>query len=133
MLLTPKQLMELINHIEVCHANKVDGTWQHMLVIHYNRFGSLELPETVALPPPDISIYTRKGAFVSCAGQESYPNKKSAPAGYSDPIRTLVLVPVVGLEPTRYRYQRILSPLRLPFRHTGECVEIIGFSTLCVK
>ena len=25
-----------------------------------------------------------------------------------------VLVPVVGLEPTRYRYQRILSPSRLP-------------------
>ena len=24
------------------------------------------------------------------------------------------LVPVVGLEPTRYRYQRILSPSRLP-------------------
>ena len=29
------------------------------------------------------------------------------------------LVPVVGLEPTRYRYQRILSPSRLPFHHTG--------------
>ena len=26
----------------------------------------------------------------------------------------LCLVPVVGLEPTRYRYQRILSPSRLP-------------------
>ena len=31
----------------------------------------------------------------------------------------LFLVPVVGLEPTRYRYQRILSPSRLPFHHTG--------------
>ena len=30
-----------------------------------------------------------------------------------------LLVPVVGLEPTRYRYQRILSPPRLPFQHTG--------------
>ena len=29
------------------------------------------------------------------------------------------VVPVVGLEPTRYRYQRILSPSRLPFHHTG--------------
>ena len=29
------------------------------------------------------------------------------------------MVPVVGLEPTRYRYQRILSPSRLPFHHTG--------------
>ena len=29
------------------------------------------------------------------------------------------LVPVMGLEPIRYRYQRILSPSRLPFHHTG--------------
>lgn len=29
------------------------------------------------------------------------------------------LVPVVGLEPTRCRHQRILSPSRLPFHHTG--------------
>ena len=31
-----------------------------------------------------------------------------------------ILVPVVGLEPTRCRHQRILSPSRLPFHHTGE-------------
>lgn len=31
----------------------------------------------------------------------------------------ILLVPKVGLEPTRYRYRRILSPLRLPFRHSG--------------
>ena len=29
------------------------------------------------------------------------------------------MVPKVGLEPTRYRYQRILSPPRLPFHHFG--------------
>ena len=29
------------------------------------------------------------------------------------------MVPKVGLEPTRYRYQRILSPSRLPFHHFG--------------
>ena len=33
------------------------------------------------------------------------------------------MVPVVGLEPTRYRYQRILSPSRLPFHHTGKLLE----------
>ena len=36
----------------------------------------------------------------------------------SNDIRQL-LVPVVGLEPTRCCHQRILSPHRLPFRHTG--------------
>ncbi len=34
--------------------------------------------------------------------------------GYSNPIRTLRMVPVVGLEPTRSRPRRILNPLRLP-------------------
>ena len=31
-----------------------------------------------------------------------------------------LLVPVVGLEPTPCRQERILSPSRLPFHHTGE-------------
>ena len=35
------------------------------------------------------------------------------------PRRLFFLVPVVGLEPTRCCHQRILSPHRLPFRHTG--------------
>ena len=29
------------------------------------------------------------------------------------------MVPMAGLEPARYHYQRILSPPRLPFHHTG--------------
>ena len=28
-------------------------------------------------------------------------------------------MPKAGLEPARYRYRGILSPMRLPFRHTG--------------
>ena len=32
------------------------------------------------------------------------------------------LVPVTGLEPVRCRQRWILSPLRLPFHHTGRCV-----------
>ena len=35
------------------------------------------------------------------------------------------LVPVVGLEPTRCRHQRILSPSRLPFHHTGVALTSI--------
>ena len=30
-----------------------------------------------------------------------------------------LVVPEIGLEPIRYRYRRILSPLRLPFHHSG--------------
>jgi hypothetical protein len=32
---------------------------------------------------------------------------------------TFCLVPETGLEPVRYLYRRILSPVRLPFRHSG--------------
>ena len=35
------------------------------------------------------------------------------------------LVPVTGLEPVRCRQRWILSPLRLPFHHTGRCVLYI--------
>ena len=39
---------------------------------------------------------------------------------YHNRKHTEKVVPRVGLEPTRYYYQRILSPLRLPFRHPGK-------------
>ena len=35
------------------------------------------------------------------------------------------LVPVTGLEPVRCRQRWILSPLRLPFHHTGRCLDSI--------
>ena len=38
---------------------------------------------------------------------------------------TLFMVPVAGLEPARCRQRWILSPLRLPFHHTGRCVTIL--------
>ena len=36
---------------------------------------------------------------------------------------------MVGLEPTRYCYQRILSPSRLPFHHTGLQITCILYHT----
>ena len=38
-------------------------------------------------------------------------------------LRILSLVPVTGLEPVRHRWRWILSPLRLPFHHTGVCAN----------
>ena len=43
------------------------------------------------------------------------------------------LVPVVGLEPTRCCHQRILSPHRLPFRHTGVRIAFILYYAAFVK
>ena len=37
----------------------------------------------------------------------------------------LSMVPVTGLEPVRCRQRWILSPLRLPFHHTGKCYQSI--------
>ena len=51
--------------------------------------------------------------------------KSECPHSFSNAVRTLAMVPVVGLEPTRYRYQRILSPSRLPFHHTGTATDIL--------
>ena len=42
------------------------------------------------------------------------------------------MVPVTGLEPVRHRWRRILSPLRLPFHHTGRCLtSILYFPVNC--
>ncbi len=35
-------------------------------------------------------------------------------------------VPEVGVEPTHPFRQRILSPSRLPFRHSGNAVRLVG-------
>ena len=42
-----------------------------------------------------------------------------------------LLVPVAGLEPARCRQRWILSPLRLPFHHTGRCVMLFCFIGRC--
>ena len=42
-------------------------------------------------------------------------------------------MPVVGLEPTRCCHQRILSPHRLPFRHTGVRIAFILYYAAFVK
>ena len=39
----------------------------------------------------------------------------------------LFFVPEVGIEPTRYCYHRILSPARLPFRHSGPGVGLQSY------
>ena len=40
------------------------------------------------------------------------------------------LVPKVGIEPTRYRYRWILSPVRLPISPLGQVVIIIDIISM---
>ena len=63
--LTPRMLNELVEKIEVCNAEKIDGEWVQRLRIHYNCVGEMNIPNEPALPIPAVTVNTRKGVFVS--------------------------------------------------------------------
>ena len=63
--LTPRMLNELVNHIEVHQAEKIDGEWVQKLTIHYNCVGALFIPDTEALPVPEVTVNTRRGVYVT--------------------------------------------------------------------
>ena len=63
--LTPRMLNELIERIEVHQSEKVNGVYVQKLTIHYNCVVSIEIPEVLSLPEPDVLIQTRKGVAVS--------------------------------------------------------------------
>lgn len=67
--LTQQMLNELIQKIEVFNAEKVEGVWQQRLIIHYNCVGSIEIPDVLMLPAPEVSVSTRKGVTVSYASE----------------------------------------------------------------
>jgi len=63
--LTQEMLNELIERIEVFHAEKIDGVHVQKLIIHYNCIGSIAIPDYLELPEPEIRVQTRKGVEVS--------------------------------------------------------------------
>lgn len=63
--LIPRMLNELVNHIEVHQAEKIDGEWVQKLTIHYNCIGALFIPDTDSLPVPDVTVNTRRGVYVT--------------------------------------------------------------------
>ena len=67
--LTQQMLNELIQKFEVFNAEKVEGVWQQRLIIHYNCIGSIEIPDVLTLPAPEVSVNTRKGVTVSYASE----------------------------------------------------------------
>lgn len=68
--LTPRMLNELVEKIEVYHAEKIDGVWEQRLRIHYNCVGEITIPKMLPLPIPDVTVNTRKGVFVNYAPAE---------------------------------------------------------------
>lgn len=63
--LTARMLNELIDHIDVYQSEKVNGIHTQKLVIHYNCIGSIEIPDILPLPAPQVVMQTRKGVLVS--------------------------------------------------------------------
>ena len=51
--------------IVVHHAEKIDGVHAQKLIIHYNCVGTVEIPNVLPLPLPEVTIQTRKGVAVS--------------------------------------------------------------------
>ena len=63
--LTPRILTELIDHIDVHQAETVEGGQIQRIVIFYNCIGSIEIPEEVDIPRPQITMKTRQGVAVT--------------------------------------------------------------------
>ena len=59
--LTAQMLNELVEHIEVFPTEKIKGVKTQKLIIYYNCIGSIEIPEDVPIPEPEITMNTRKG------------------------------------------------------------------------
>ncbi len=68
--LTPRMLNELIDRIEVHHAERRPNEHIQKLVIHYSCVGTLEIPNIVKLPEPEVRLQTRKGVAVNYGGGE---------------------------------------------------------------
>jgi len=65
--ITRRMVSELIDHIDVYHAEKQDGVTNQQVVIHYNCIGAFEVPDRKKIPETDIIMETRKGVAVSYA------------------------------------------------------------------
>jgi len=63
--LTECMLTELIEKIEVHHAERIDGVNMQKLTIHYNCVGYVEIPDLKDLPELDIIVGTRQGVATS--------------------------------------------------------------------
>ena len=68
--ITKRMVAELIDHIEVYHAEKQDGVTNQQVVIHYNCIGAFDVPDRRKIPEADIIMETRKGVALSYAPEQ---------------------------------------------------------------
>ena len=65
--ITRRMVAELIDHIEVYHAEKQDGVTNQRVVIYYNCIGAFDVPDRRKIPEADIIMEKRKGVALSYA------------------------------------------------------------------
>jgi len=63
--ITRRMVVELIDHIDVYHAEKQNGITTQRVVVYYNCIGSFVIPERKDIPNVDVLMKTRKGVAVS--------------------------------------------------------------------
>ena len=68
--ITKRMVAELIDHIEVYHAEKQDGVTNQSVVIYYNCIGAFDVPDRRKIPEADIIMETRKGVALSYAPEQ---------------------------------------------------------------
>ena len=65
--ITKRMVAELIDHIEVYHAEKQDGVTNQRVVIYYNCIGAFDVPDRRKIPEADMIMEKRKGVALSYA------------------------------------------------------------------
>ncbi len=68
--ITKRMVAELIDHIEVYHAEKQDGVTNQRVDIHYNCIGAFDVPDRRKIPEADMIVETRKGVALSYAPEQ---------------------------------------------------------------
>lgn len=68
--ITKRMVAELIDYIEVYHAEKQDGVTNQRVVIYYNCIGAFDVPDHRKIPEADIIMETRKGVALSYAPEQ---------------------------------------------------------------
>ena len=68
--MTKRMVAELIDHIEVYHAEKQDGITNQCVVIYYNCICAFDVSDRRKILEADIIMEMRKGVALSCAPEQ---------------------------------------------------------------
>ena len=119
----PVELRSPTQHLPTCTPKSAVCLWHFVCFSYTPLRAPVELRSSrntslLALPkaPSALGILCAFPIRPYVRARRAYRKSAHTPYGVR---RFCSLVPVVGLEPTRSRPLGILSPVRLPFRHTG--------------